>query len=267
MKLIATDMDSTLLTSTSELPPDFERYVLKLRELGVDFAIASGRPLYTLSDIFSNLKEDMVFICDNGGLVSYKGKILFNSLIDVSAYQKMIRFVEDETDGVAILCGLDSAYISKKNEQYKSFLYTYYTKITVVEDMRKLAVKADKFTIYFPGAGSKAHYDRIFKPQFVKEFSVVISGTLWIDIMNKGIDKGKAMKRLGDYMHIDSSQMMAFGDTYNDAEMLQSVKYSYIVANASEGMKQYANYITASNDDYGVIKIVEELIRRKERRA
>lgn len=266
VKLIATDMDNTLLTSEGELPPDFDRYVLKLQELGVDFAIASGRPLYTLRGIFSKLKANMIFICDNGGMINYKGKIIFNSLIDVGDYQRMIRFVEDKTDGVAILCGMDSAYISKENEQYKKFLYTYYTRITVVENMRNIDVKADKMTIYFPKANSRTNYDYIFKPEFAERFSVTISGTPWIDIMNKGVDKGKAINLLGQYLHIDTSEMMAFGDTYNDAEMLQYVKYSYIVANASADMKQYADYMTASNDDYGVIKVVEELIRRREGR-
>ena len=56
---------------------------------------------------------------------------------------------------------------------------------------------------------------------------------------------------------------MAFGDTYNDVEMLQAVKYSYLVANAAEDMKQYANYTTKSNDDYGVSHILDQLIVTK----
>lgn len=55
---------------------------------------------------------------------------------------------------------------------------------------------------------------------------------------------------------------MAFGDTYNDIEMLQTVKYSYIVKNAASDMKQYANFITDSNDDYGVLKVIDKIIQR-----
>jgi hydroxymethylpyrimidine pyrophosphatase-like HAD family hydrolase len=57
--------------------------------------------------------------------------------------------------------------------------------------------------------------------------------------------------------------MMAFGDTYNDVEMLKSVKYSYIVGNANEDMRQYANYITDTNDNFGVTKILDKIIKWK----
>jgi hydroxymethylpyrimidine pyrophosphatase-like HAD family hydrolase len=57
--------------------------------------------------------------------------------------------------------------------------------------------------------------------------------------------------------------MMAFGDTYNDIEMLQAVKHSYIVKNAHPDMKQYANFIAESNDNFGVIKIIQKVIEAK----
>lgn len=57
--------------------------------------------------------------------------------------------------------------------------------------------------------------------------------------------------------------MMAFGDTYNDIELLNSVKYSYIVENANKDMKQYAKYMTKSNDEYGVLHIVKKVIKEK----
>lgn len=54
--------------------------------------------------------------------------------------------------------------------------------------------------------------------------------------------------------------MRAFGDTYNDVEMLQAVKYSYIVANAAAEMRKYAKYVTKSNDEYSVLKVLDELL-------
>jgi hydroxymethylpyrimidine pyrophosphatase-like HAD family hydrolase len=78
--------------------------------------------------------------------------------------------------------------------------------------------------------------------------------------MNHGMDKGKAMRLLGEKRGLKPEQMMAFGDTYNDKEMLQSVKYRYIVENADDDMKQFANYITGSNDHFGVIKIIDKII-------
>lgn len=267
IKLVAADMDHTLLTEKGELPPQFENYIVELNRLGVAFSIASGRPLYTLTNIFSNLKNEMTFISDNGGAISHKGELIFTSLIDAEKYKKMIAFSESKTEGVGILCGLDSAYISNKHKNHEAFLRTFYSNITFVDDLQDVTVDANKFTIYFPGKKSKEMYDTVFHPQFGSEFSITIGDTIWIDLMNKNVDKGQAMRLLGKELDINSDQMMAFGDTYNDIEMLRAVKYSYIVANANDDMRQYADYVTKSNDEYGVTLVLEKLIQiiKKER--
>ncbi|WP_239985426.1 HAD family hydrolase [Liquorilactobacillus hordei] len=263
IKLIATDMDHTLLTEVGELPPQLNNYIYKLNKLNIDFAIASGRPLYTLTDIFSNLKNKMVFISDNGGVISYKGTIIAKSLLSTYDYHSMINFVEQETDGIPILCALNTAFLSKQNIEYDNFLKTFYSKISYVDNLNSIEEEADKFTVYFPRKNSKKYFTEVFEPKYGKKFSVTVGDTIWIDIMNLGIDKGNAMQILAEKLDITSDQMMAFGDTYNDIEMLQTVKYSYIVKNASSDMRKYANFETETNDNYGVIKILDQVVNNK----
>ncbi|MDR1301000.1 MAG: HAD hydrolase family protein [Treponema sp.] len=172
----------------------------------------------------------------------------------------MIEFVEHKTDGIPILCGLNNAFLSEKNNIYEYYLKTFYSKIAFVEELNKVVVDANKFTIYFPNQDSRAYYEKLFKPQYSNHFAVTVGDTVWIDIMNYGIDKGKAIGLLGKKLGLASEQMMAFGDTYNDIEMLRSVTYSYIVENADDDMKQYANFITDSNDNFGVLKIIDKII-------
>jgi Cof subfamily protein (haloacid dehalogenase superfamily) len=260
IKLIASDMDHTLLTEKGDLPPNFDNYVLELCKLGIDFVIASGRPLYTLETIFSEIKHKMSFISDNGGVISYKGEKIFKSLLKPKDYLLMNKFTEEETDGIPILCGLDSAFLSEKNKLHENFLKTFYSKISFFEDIRNITVDSNKFTIYFPNKNSKEYYEKMFKLKYGNNFSVTVGDTIWIDIMNFGINKGQAMQILGEKLGLRSDEMMAFGDTYNDVEMLKAVKYSYIVGNANEDMKQYANYITDTNDNFGVIKILDKII-------
>lgn len=70
IRLIASDMDATLLNEQSQLPADFEETIHALAELGIRFAPASGRPLYTLEAMFPTLQNELVFIGDNGGVPS-----------------------------------------------------------------------------------------------------------------------------------------------------------------------------------------------------
>ncbi|GFH43062.1 haloacid dehalogenase [Lactococcus hodotermopsidis] len=267
IKLIASDMDHTLLTENGDLPPNIEATIAKLTELDINFAIASGRPLYTLNDVFQKTSDQMIFIADNGAAIAYKGEVIFKSLLETATYQAIIRFIVAETDGIPILCGLDSAVISRTDARHIPFLQTFYSKIKTVDNLADSTLAADKLTIYFPKKNSQIFYEKLFKPRFAKTLSVTVGDTIWIDLMNLGIDKGKAITFLARYLGIATSQMMAFGDTYNDVEMLQAVKYSYLVANASSDMQQYATFTTASNDDNGVMKIIEKVIKATEKRG
>ncbi|MDR1126899.1 MAG: Cof-type HAD-IIB family hydrolase [Treponema sp.] len=260
IRLIASDMDHTLLTEKGELPPHFNDYISRLDKLGIDFVIASGRSLYNLETMFPEIKHKISFISDNGGVISHKGEIIFTDLLKPADYQAMIRFVEDKTEGIPILCGLNSAFVAAKYKIYEDYLNTFYSKTILVEKLDEVTVDADKFTVYFPHEDSKEHCERVFKPQYGARFSVTTGDAIWIDITNYGVDKGQAIRTLGKELGLKPEQMMAFGDTYNDIEMLQAVKYSYIVRNANADMRQYARFIADSNDNFGVLKVIDQLI-------
>jgi Cof subfamily protein (haloacid dehalogenase superfamily) len=260
VKLIASDMDHTLLTEKGEFPPNFERCVQQLSQCGVEFAAASGRPLYTLKSLFANIKDSMSFISDNGSIVCHRGTILYQSLLEREDYLAMIRFTEQDGRGAAVLCGLDAAYVQEQYKPHEDYLRRFYTNLVFVDDLSQVDVTANKFSIYFPEGDSREAYDQLFEQEYSDRFSVTVAGPEWIDIMNQGVTKGTGMERLGKELGFTSQEMMAFGDTDNDIEMLQTVKYSYIVRNAEERMRQYANFVADSNDNFGVLKVMEQVL-------
>ena len=73
-------------------------------------------------------------------------------------------------------------------------------------------------------------------------------------------NKGMAMRKIGELLGIDTSEMMAFGDNFNDAEMLKTVYYSYIVANAQPGMEKFARFRAPSNEERGVLQVMEQVL-------
>ena len=78
--------------------------------------------------------------------------------------------------------------------------------------------------------------------------------------MNKNVNKGAALEKIQKDENISYEETMVFGDFYNDIEMLGKAKFSFVMENANEDMKQYGNYIAKSNRDYGVIKAIEEYV-------
>lgn len=266
VKMIAADMDHTLLLEDGSLPPGFERYIHKLNALGIDFVISSGRPIYTLQQMFPELWDQMSFICDNGGIIIHKGETVYKSIIEKQACKELIRFAESRHEGIPLLCALDSAYLLKKHEEYADFLRKFYFNVTCVEgdSLDVVESEADKFTVYHPNGNAHQTHADWYGPVYGDQFEVAICDTRWIDIMNTGVDKGTAMRSLGRILGVGTDQMMAFGDSYNDVKMLQTVRYSFLVRNAVADMQQYARYMTASNEEYGVLQMLDQVIASHE---
>ena len=89
IRLIASDLDATLLDDQSQLPPDFAETVRALAERGIRFAAASGRPIYTLEEMFAPLRDDIIFVGDNGGAICWKGESLYLSEMDVADWHPL----------------------------------------------------------------------------------------------------------------------------------------------------------------------------------
>lgn len=90
--------------------------------------------------------------------------------------------------------------------------------------------------------------------------NVVLSGECWIDIANKEVCKGAALKFLQDRYDISADESMAFGDFLNDESMLLQCTESYAMSNGHPLLKEKARYIAPSNDEDGVMKILRAVI-------
>ena len=90
------------------------------------------------------------------------------------------------------------------------------------------------------------------------DFLISVSGELWMDFMNVGVNKGTAIERIQEYYDVTYDETMAFGDYLNDYEMMQSCKYSYAMANAHPKLKEVSNYEAKSNDENGVVEVIKE---------
>ena len=235
--LIASDMDYTLLDENGRLPQDFARLVLELEQEGVYFAAASGRPLYTLEDMFPDLRGHIALIGDNGGVIRWRGRDIFQSRMPGADYREMAAATREAGD-IGVLCGLDTAYVERQYQQYARVFSQFYTRVAYVDDLTALDVPADKYTIYLPrGAGPN-----------------------WVDIMNRGVDKGAALRALGRSLGLTGANLMAFGDTYNDAEMLCTAKYGFLMTNGSQDLRARVAFLAPPHWDQGVVQIMRQVL-------
>lgn len=257
IRLIASDMDATLLDEQSQLPADFEETIHALAELGIRFAPASGRPLYTLEAMFPTLQDELVFIGDNGGAIRWKGQNLFTSEMSPEGWRALNRLTREQGD-IAVLCGLESAYVERPFAVHDAVLRHFYTKIEYVDRLETVTSPADKFTLYFPWHDSRQAFDAVYHR--LDSFSVTVAGECWIDIMNAGVTKGAALEVLGRAWDLPPECMMAFGDTYNDAEMLRTAKYGFLMENGSAPLRRNVPFLAPSNREAGVMQILQKVL-------
>lgn len=258
IKLIATDMDGTLLDENSNLPKDFFEVLDKLNKNNIKFVIASGRSYPVLHDMFEEKLDKLQFICDNGAyIVDDTGtSIEFMSREDVRNIVNDCRKIGDLK---LVMCGAKGIYVEKMPAKFNEEVNIYYPTVISVDDLGKVDDDIFKISVC-DEKNSKENSYKILEPIYGQSLNVTVSGEIWLDFTDKGINKGYALKKIQEDFDIAPEETMVFGDFYNDIEMLKRAKYSFVMENANNDMKKYGNYIAKSNKEYGVIKAIEEYI-------
>ena len=263
VRFVAADMDHTLLKEDQSLPEGLEQRIDALAELGVTFSAASGRPLYTLHDLLGHLADKIMFICDNGGLISRSGEVLYQANMPVATYHTLARACHEQ-GAIGLVCATDACYIEGEYERYDKCFREFYTNIAYVDDLEQVSAPADKFTVYFPENNAYERCHDIMGSVDGANFSYACGDIMWLDIMPAGINKGSAMRRVSELLGLGLDEMCAFGDAANDAEMIDEVGFGYVMANAGEVMAPHAKLVAPANDECGVLQVMDQIVAARQ---
>lgn len=253
-------MDGTLLRSNHELSPEFKSVYNRLKVKGIQFVPASGRQFHSITSYFEEEQNNMAIIAENGTYVTYKGNEVFVDELDKDIVKEIILESRKIKGANLVLAGKNAAYVESKDEEFLEFFQNFYSKNVIVDDL--LAIENEQFikiAINHSGGSEKELFNN-FKRFEDHDLNIVISGEVWLDIMNNGTNKGKALRELQNQLNISKEETMVFGDYMNDIEMLKLAKYSFAMQNAHPDVKAVANFEAPSNDEDGVIKILSYLI-------
>lgn len=261
IRLIASDLDATLLDEHSALPSHFDEMVRALADEGIIFVAASGRPLITLKKMFEPLLDYMALIADNGGTAEYKGETFFLANMPQADW-KAIAHTTAEAGDIGVLCGQDRAYIEKRHAWCREMLAKFYPVVEYVDSLETLDAEADKYSIYLPKGNAQQAFDEIYGSAYGDKVAVVVAGPEWVDTMNLDVNKGAALVAVGRKLDIPPEAMMAFGDTYNDADMLTAVRYGFLMANGSEPLRQRVPFLAPANTEHGVVQVIEKVLAK-----
>lgn len=258
IRLIASDMDGSLLNDEKRIPPEFYEILPRLKQKGVSFVVASGRSYNTLKEDFGPASGEIGYICDNGAYVVHNGNAAITT-IPQTLLRPLIQACGELKEVQVILCGVHASYHKTYTPEFDFEIGSYYNNRLIVEDLS--AVEDDIFKVAICDINNpETHTYPFLAERFDDALSLQISGKAWMDVMNKGINKGVALGKLQHEMGVTPEETMAFGDFYNDIELLGRAKYSFVMENSNDEMRRYGNFVAASNNESGVIRAIEEYV-------
>lgn len=262
VRLVVSDMDGTLLNSRGHVSNLFFELFEKLQALNVQFVAASGRQYHSIAKVLQPIKDQIFIIGENGGIAKQSNQLLTLNTLDSTKIATIIPLLRTIGKYI-ILCGKDHAYIETKDPDFIEKFEEYYTGYKIVEDLAEAVHDTDflKIAVFHNGSSEQDLYPKV--KHLENDFLLKISGQNWLDISNLNVNKGNTLKIVQEKLNISREETLVFGDYHNDIEMLQEAHFSFAMKNAHDDIKKIARFETESNDNFGVEKILEQLIEAK----
>lgn len=259
VKLVVTDMDGTFVNSEKKFSEEFWEVFEKMKEKDIKFVVASGRQYQNLRKNFEKIKDEIIFIAENGSYVLANEKEIYSRNLSKEAIKKYVEIGRKIPTTNMIVCGKKSAYIESKEPEFLAEVNKYCEAVTFVEDVLKVE-NDDIIKIAFCDlTGTEKNVYPYMKDE--TDCQIVVSGDIWLDVSHLESNKGIALEKLQESLGIGYENTMIFGDYLNDYEMMKKGKYSYAMANAHEELKKIANFVTEkTNDENGVIEELKKIL-------
>ncbi len=266
IKLIAIDIDDTLLNDQKLISEENIKCIKKAYEKGIKVVLSSGRPLAAET---INLYKKLGLYCDDSYYVGYNGEAIFeiktkdclySNCLNDSDISYLESFFDKLDQSVSRYVHYDNGVKVINHNKY-SYIEYLYNKLEYIEgDFNKdFDKKVHKYQLASDPDKIKVIFDNI--PLEIKEeYSVVISMPCFIEFMKKGINKYQGILKVCEIFNIEEQAIMTIGDSMNDYEMIKNAKVGVAMGNAIDGIKKISKFVTKSNNDSGVSFAIDKFI-------
>jgi Cof subfamily protein (haloacid dehalogenase superfamily) len=269
-RLVAIDLDGTLLDRNKEISNRNKRAIALAIEKGTKIVICSGR-VFSGARLYAKQvgSKDPIIAC-NGALISenFTKKVIYSNILATEACLEVVDICHKHQIYYHVYAG-DTMFTEKLGftslkyfEKNKSLPPEDRVEIEVVQNMADTLKKMQGQVFKFVVVNDDAELLKRVRNEMEQIASVDLMSSNYdnFEVMNKGVNKGAALKKLSELLDIPSSEMIAIGDNENDISMLKYAELGVAMDNGESCAKEAAQYITASNDQDGVAKAIEKFI-------
>ena len=273
IKIVATDMDGTLLDPRGQLDlPRLEKILDKLDHRGVRFVIATGNEVHRMRQLLGHLAERVVLVVANGARIFENNELLqAQTWDDAMVDRALAHFKGRECQDQFVVTAMNGGFVKKGT------VFTELDKFMTPEMIEKLYQRMNFVDEFDPnlfggvlkmsmvvGEERSESVLQEINDLFDGHVRAVSSGYGCIDILQDGIHKAWGLVELLKRWNLKPEQIMAFGDSENDIEMLELAGISYSMENAEEAVKRVTTKVAPANSQAGVYKVLENWLERGE---
>lgn len=265
-KLLCTDIDGTLLNADREVSPATISQFNRIKN-GCSCVLASSRMPDAMRHLQKDLSiEDSPLIAYNGGLVLAGNRVLTSMEIPLNIIHSIVAFSENTSVHISIYHA-DNWYVptwdywAEREANNTKVLPTIQPLTQTLDELNMKQCGAHKVMCMGPASEIAQVYQSLFEA-FADELHVYKSKDTYLEIANKKISKKSAIQTLLDqaYPTLKWEEIIAFGDNYNDMEMLEAVGLGVAVSNAKPEVLAMADYVSKTNKEDGVALAIEKMV-------
>lgn len=266
-QMLVLDLDGTLTNSKKELTEPTRKALIEIQKAGKKVVLASGRPINGVRPLAEKLNLDQYggyMLSFNGARITQcaTGQIVYNKVLPPTVIRPVFDIVKDFSNVDIITYDDDTIFSGLKPNQYTE-LESFINKmdIVTVDDFPcRLTFPLNKILI--PGEPSVLEeMIPILKKRFHTQLNIYRSEPFFLEIMPQNIDKANSLQRLLSSIGLRADNMICCGDGYNDISMIEYAGLGVAMENAQPLVKESADFITKSNDEEGILYVIDLFLR------
>jgi Cof subfamily protein (haloacid dehalogenase superfamily) len=260
-KMIAIDLDGTLLTDDLMVSPDTVTAIQKAVGLGTIVTIATGRMFPSAKVFAQQLGINVPLITYHGAIIKdvNENEVMYERLISPDVAQKLVAIASEKQIHLQVYQD-DILYSAWENEKLIAYSEEAKVPYLIEPDLAKLAKKGFTKALFIDNHDTLDILQDELQSLFGEQAHIAKSKKTYLEVTNTEANKGSALLYLATKLGIDRSEIIGIGDNHNDIELIKTAGLGIAMGNAVKELKDIADYISLTNNDDGVLHVIEKFI-------
>ena len=263
IKMLVMDIDGTFLRKDFTYSDEFVKMLERIKNIGIKPVIATGRMYKGAVPLAEELNLNTPIICYQGSVVrNYKenDEFIYRRQMTKEQAKKVIAYLRSKDVHINTYIN-DSLYVEQDDEHVKEYVFNRFINYNLVPSLDDLDLgNLDKILFIEHDQEKINSMVEELREMFKGELFIIKSMAHYCEITHIDATKGKAILALCEHWGIDIRDVMAVGDQDNDIEMIKTAGIGVAMGNATQGLKDVADFITKTVDDDGIVYVVEKFV-------